>query len=753
MRKLLFPHFDCFGKLNHFSPSCPFRPFFLFCLSCIFCILPFTSIFPQTCQNASVELSAVVESDPPRIILSWAPYGSATQHFIYRKLKNASSWGAVIESFSGEESQFVDSTVQKGISYEYHVLRDGGHFNGYGYINAGIEIPVVENRGVVILVVDSTFVDSLSVEIRRLTEDLEGDGWKVLPFYVSRTASVPSVKEGIVSRYNAAPSMTKAVFIIGHVPVPYSGEVNIDGHPEHTGAYPADVYYGDINGTWTDVAVNNVSAADPRNHNVPGDGKFDQAFMPSDVELAVGRVDFANMPAFAASELQLLRNYLNKDHEYRQKVFSPVHRAVVDDNFGYFGGEAFAASGWKNFGPLVGHANVIGDDYFNTMRDSSYLWAYGCGAGWYQGASGVGSTADFANSNLQGVFSMLFGSYFGDWDTQDNFLRAPLAQGRILTNAWSGRPHWQFHHMGLGEHIGYNVRLSQNNSGLYYSKFGSRVVHIAFMGDPTLRNDVVSPPSKVVVTKNGYHADISWSPSGEEVIGYHIYRKPDFALSYERVNADIITDTSYTDSCLVLQGVYKYMVRAIKLQQSPSGTYFNMSQGATGSVLHIGDPTVLADFDYSIQDNIVSFTNLTINATSYLWQFDDGESSTEENPVHTYAPGTYDVKLTAWNECAIDSVYMIGITIMGTSTIETADDKVFSVYPNPAAGKFSIDFNGSIGTDTGINIYSALGSLVFEKYNAGDITEIDLTEQPEGVYIILISLGNKQYSKKLILQR
>ncbi|MEO5905598.1 MAG: fibronectin type III domain-containing protein, partial [Saprospiraceae bacterium] len=216
----------------------------------------------------------------------------------------------------------------------------------------------------------------------------------------------------------------------------------MDGHGDHTGAYPADVYYADMNGVWTDQFVNNISAGDPRNHNIPGDGKFDQASIPTDVELQIGRVDFFNMPSFALSEQELLRQYLDKDHAYRHKLFTASHRAVVDDNFGYFGGEAFAASGYKNFGPLVGNNNIVTADYFTSMQDSSYLWSYGCGGGWYQGAGGVGTTGQFANSSLETVFTMLFGSYFGDWDTPDNFLRAPLAQGKTLTNVWSGRPHW-----------------------------------------------------------------------------------------------------------------------------------------------------------------------------------------------------------------------------------------------------------------------------------------------------------------------
>ena len=80
---------------------------------------------------------------------------------------------------------------------------------------------------------------------------------------------------------------------------------------------------------------------------------------------------------------------------------------------------------------------------------------------------GVGSTSDFAANDPQVVFTMLFGSYFGDWDSQDNFLRAALATPTYtLACVWAGRPYWYFHHMGLGETIGFSARVSQNNSHL-----------------------------------------------------------------------------------------------------------------------------------------------------------------------------------------------------------------------------------------------------------------------------------------------
>lgn len=54
----------------------------------------------------------------------------------------------------------------------------------------------------------------------------------------------------------------------------------------------------------------------------------------------------------------------------------------------------------------------------------------------------------------------------------------------------------------------------------------------------------------------------------------------------------------------------------------------------------------------AIATNILeySFTNLSNHSTSYVWDFGDGGSSTEENPTHTFASfGIFSVKLTASN--------------------------------------------------------------------------------------------------------
>lgn len=64
-------------------------------------------------------------------------------------------------------------------------------------------------------------------------------------------------------------------------------------------------------------------------------------------------------------------------------------------------------------------------------------------------------------------------------------------------------------------------------------------------------------------------------------------------------------------------------------------------------------PDPIASFNYggSMETPaVITFTNTSQNADSYLWDFGDGTTSTETNPSKTYnTKGTYTVKLTAKN--------------------------------------------------------------------------------------------------------
>ncbi len=77
-------------------------------------------------------------------------------------------------------------------------------------------------------------------------------------------------------------------------------------------------------------------------------------------------------------------------------------------------------------------------------------------------------------------------------------------------------------------------------------------------------------------------------------------------------------------------------------------------------------PTALAVFVYEIDGLTVDFTNNSENADSYSWNFGDGNSSTEENPSHTYEDGgEYTVVLTATSDLCGDVTFSQTFTING----------------------------------------------------------------------------------------
>lgn len=86
----------------------------------------------------------------------------------------------------------------------------------------------------------------------------------------------------------------------------------------------------------------------------------------------------------------------------------------------------------------------------------------------------------------------------------------------------------------------------------------------------------------------------------------------------------------------------------------------------------------VASFTSAATELVVAFTSTSTDATSYSWDFGDGNTSTDENPSNTYAAaGTYTVKLTATNDDGSDTAEE-SVTVEGgaVSGCETEDSTV-----------------------------------------------------------------------------
>ncbi|MCW3121163.1 MAG: C-terminal target protein [Flavipsychrobacter sp.] len=599
----------------------------------------FSSAYAQTAEDVAVELRAVTQLSPAKITLHWKPNAFyVPTYYIFKKAKTATSWGTSIATVStvGADS-FVDNSVVVDSAYEYQVAGSvSGSTVTVGYIYAGIKAPAIHNRGALVLVVDSTFTTACAPEIQKLMGDLSCDGWQVIRHDFYRTSAVTTVKAAITNDYAKHPDLA-AVLLLGHVPVPYSGDQNPDGHPDHLGAWPADVYYGSITGTWTDVTVNDVSAGYAANKNTPADGKWDQIAIPSGAQLQVGRIDFYDMPAFTTSEVTMMKSYLAKDHMYKMDSLAMRHRGIVSDNFGYFSGEAFASNGWRNFAPIIGadSITVTPSAFISSLAAGTYQWAYATGGGSFTSASGIGSTTDFTTNPVNGIFCIAFGSYFGDWNVTNSFLRAPLCSSTpALTNCWAGRPNWFMHHMALGDNIGYTAKLTHNNTATYGTmyNYGAGWVHIALMGDLSLRTDYIQPArSLAITTPSGDGAHLTWTASADPaVIGYYIYRADTAYGYYQRLNTTMLSSTTTTYHDYVgISGKKYYQVRPVKLQSTPSGAYYNLGLGVIDSVtvsfgplevVTVTPEITLGVFPNPAQENLTVsvHTNTSVLANMYM---------------------------------------------------------------------------------------------------------------------------------------
>ena len=709
----------------------------------------------QATTDYTVQIWAETESDPPAININWNPVNGAESYMLYRKTKNGVSWGAPLMAMDATVYSYRDSEVEAGVSYEYQIHKTG-NVDAFGYINAGIGIDAVHTRGRMLLLIDDIFSSSLAEEINTLQEDLIGDGWLVQTYHVSRDTSVEYIKDLVLNEFFNHSDRLDAVYCLGHVPVPYSGAFAPDGHTNnHNGAWPTDAYYGDVNGNWTDQFANDVSAAQTRNHNVPGDGKFDQVYFASDIELQVGRVDFANMPAFAESEEELMRRYLNKSHDFKHGSIKARRRAVIDDNFGGFGGEAFAGSAWKSYSAILHPDSVQAGDYRMSMDTSSYLWSYGCGAGSYTSCNGVARTSDLAGDSLQGIFTCLFGSYFGDWDSNNNLLRAALAQGTVLTNCWSGRPHWYFHHMGLGENIGYSTRLSMNNNGILYNTplgFMANIVSMGLMGDPSLRMHIIEPPSNLVASFNGNHTELNWDNSLDSDRTY-VYRSRDMQGGFELLTDEALTDNYYVDECVPDSGSWYYMVRATKMEEVPSGSYQNLSQGIFIEI-DVELELPMSAFASALSMDSLIVVNNSVNATSWYWDFGDGTTSTEFQPGgHLYEmSGEYLISLIVSNGCFQDTSFQ-NFSVILSDVSELMDQGRINIFPNPSNGQFNLETDIAL-KGASIRIYDLAGRKLKELKARSTIgtQALDLEELYPGMYMMQIVHERGHFNFTLYIQ-
>lgn len=102
---------------------------------------------------------------------------------------------------------------------------------------------------------------------------------------------------------------------------------------------------------------------------------------------------------------------------------------------------------------------------------------------------------------------------------------------------------------------------------------------------------------------------------------------------------------------------------------------------------------------------------------------------------------------------AVNSTPFTITNTLSTNPIELS--QLYSVYPNPNNGNFTINFNEASGADYSAKVYDLRGRLISNTMisTSESLTKnIDLNQPQSGIYILKVSNGSQESVKKLIIE-
>jgi hypothetical protein len=317
-------------------------------------------------------------------------------------------------------------------------------------------------------------------------------------------------------------------------------------------------------------------------------------------------------------EANLLLTYFQKAHNYRYNVTPSAfsNRGIAYDGFSYDSApplleQLFNFPTQCTYGDAMrtcaavfsgGTANLDVGDAFERKYTKSYILGFLGGSGLSDRISALYPYLEHTSAGLQSAtpakvgFLVLLGSYFGDWNLTDDFLRAAIATPTIvqpptygLAAMWvGGQPvYWELVGLGLGETLGECARTTVNTPMLPHDDSTGVTKEdnarwLTIHGDPTLRLNVFTPPSSLSARRSNGNVSLIWAgdPQGQ----YQAYGGLATSGPFTRLTTTPVSPVSGL-ACQVADNpggpVYSvFMVRGVRTEASGCGTYANLSQGA-----------------------------------------------------------------------------------------------------------------------------------------------------------------------------
>lgn len=166
-------------------------------------------------------------------------------------------------------------------------------------------------------------------------------------------------------------------------------------------------------------------------------------------------------------------------------------------------------------------------------------------------------------------------------------------------------------------------------------------------------------------------------------------------------------------------------------------------------------PDAVAGFSFQQISRTVEFNNSSLNAIAYLWDFGDGNTSSETDPVHTYADdGTYTVELVAESENCGSDIFQDVVVINTVGIVEEQAASGMEIYPNPSGGTLMISLSKQKVYDVfvmdirGNEVYATNG----ENVHANGWITLQLSDLTPGLYFIRVTATGFEETGKLVIR-
>jgi len=379
--------------------------------------------------------------------------------------------------------------------------------------------------------------------------------------------------------------------------------------------------------------------------------------------------------------------------------------------------------------------------YSDTLCSSGSVILNATGSGvlnWY--ADSIGGTPVYTGSAYTTPVLYQTTSYF----VENVVASAPLYSGKPDNTGGGGyfnnfTPHYLVFDC-YAEVILKSVRI-------YASGTADREIQLQDASGGVIQSVIVNVPDGESVVELNFHLDIGTDLRLAGPAFPNLYRN-DGGVAYPYTITGILS------------------VKKSSAQQNPTGYYYyfydwqiqepDCISARTEATVTVEQGTPEVNFSYSQNLNEFQFTNLTSGANSYVWDFGDGTTSDEFEPMHAYGmEGEYTVQLNALNSCGEDSFSTTIIVTVGVNEI-TSCAPVIQVNPNPGNGYFRLTVDNVSDQVITVIISDILGNEVvcnkIDNHGTSITRDIDIHNYARGIYLLRIITRNQIQSRTIIFE-